>query len=182
MRKVVVYTLLSADGVAEAPETFLHDFDDELQAHLDGVIETQDTVLLGRRMYDEWARFWPTSDIEPFASFINSVPKHVATSTPLATAWTASTAMTGPVPAYVRQLKEQTGGDIGVHGSLELARSLLDAGLVDELRLVVAPAVVGKGRRLFGDDGAPHPLTLLRGAATPSGALVVDYRVGDHPS
>ena len=83
MRTLVVYTLLSADGVAESPEAFITDFDDEMQAHLNAVIETQDAVLLGRRMYDEWADYWPASDIEPFATFINTTPKYVATSTPL---------------------------------------------------------------------------------------------------
>ena len=63
MRRLVAYTLLSADGVAEAPDEFVDVFDDEMQEHLNSVIETQDAVLLGRRMYDEWATFWPTSDI-----------------------------------------------------------------------------------------------------------------------
>jgi dihydrofolate reductase len=177
MRKVVAYALLSADGVAESPEQFLLDFDDELQEHLNGVIATQDVVLLGRRMHDEWANFWPTSDIEPFATFINSIQKYVATSTPLHSEWTKATAIEGPVPDFVRDLKAQTGGDIGVHGSIDLTRSLFEADLVDELRLVIAPAVAGHGRRLFGDGHDLRRLELLRGAATSSGALIADYRV-----
>lgn len=177
MRKLVVYTLLSADGVAESPEQFLLDFDDELQEHLNGVIETQDAVLLGRRMHDEWANFWPTSDIEPFATFINSTPKYVATSTPLQGQWTKATVMEGSVPEFVSDLKAQAGGDIGVHGSIKLARCLCEADLVDELRLVIAPAVAGHGRRLFGDGQDTRRLQLLRGATTSSGALIVDYRV-----
>jgi len=177
MRKVVLYTLLSADGVAESPEQFLLEFDDQLQAHLDETIETQDAVLLGRRMHDEWAQFWPTSAIEPFATFINGVRKHVGTSTQLPTTWPGSTAIEGSVPDFVRDLKARDGGDIGIHGSLELARSMFDAGLVDELRLVVAPVVAGHGRRLFGDSQPLRKLQLLRGFATSSGALVADYRV-----
>jgi dihydrofolate reductase len=177
MRKLVVYTLLSADGVAEAPEEFFVDFDDEMEAHLAAVIETQDAVLLGRRMHDEWATFWPASDLEPFATFINSTPKYVATSTPLQASWTSTSAIEGPVPEFVRDLKAQAGGDIGVHGSIELARSLFGAGLVDELRLVIAPAVVGHGRTLFGDTDGLRRLELLRVASTPSGALLVDYEV-----
>jgi dihydrofolate reductase len=180
MRKLVVYMLLSADGVAESPEQFLFDFDDELQAHLTGVIETQDAVLLGRRMHDEWADFWPTADIEPFATFINSTPKYVATSTPLQAQWASTTVMEGSVPEFVRDLKERAGGDIGVHGSIGLARSLFEADLVNELRLVIAPAVVGQGLRLFGDGPHLRRLQLLRGVSTSSGALVVDYRVHDH--
>jgi dihydrofolate reductase len=177
MRKLVSYMLLSADGVAEAPDQFLLDFDDELQEHLNEVIETQDAVLLGRRMYDEWAEFWPASDIEPFATFINSTQKYVATSSPLQADWSKATAMEGSVPEFVRDLKEQAGGDIGVHGSIELTRFLFEAGLVDELCLVIAPAVAGHGRRLFGDGQDLRKLQLLRGTSTSSGALVVDYRV-----
>jgi dihydrofolate reductase len=176
MRKVVAYTLLSADGVAEAPDQFLLDFDDELQEHLNGVIETQDAVLLGRRTHDEWADFWPASDIEPFATFINTTQKYVASSTALQTQWPMATVMAGPVQDFVRDLKAQAGGDIGVHGSIELTRSLLAAGLVDELRLVIAPAVAGHGRRLLG-DGQAGRLQLVRSATTSSGALIADYRV-----
>jgi dihydrofolate reductase len=177
MRKLVSYTLLSADGVAESPEQFLFDFDDDLQEHLNGVIETQDAVLLGRRMHDEWADFWPASDIEPFATFINSTPKYVATSTPLQAQWSKATVMEGSVPHFVHGLKAQAGGDIGIHGSIQLTRSLFEAGLIDELRLVIAPAVAGHGRRLFGDGQDLRKLQLLRGATTSSGALIVDYRV-----
>jgi dihydrofolate reductase len=177
MRKLVSYMLLSADGVAESPDQFLLDFDDELQEHLNEVIETQDAVLLGRRMYDEWAEFWPASDIEPFATFVNSTQKYVATSSPLQSQWAKATAMEGSVPEFVRDLKARPGGDIGVHGSIELTRFLFEAGLVDELRLVVAPAVAGRGRRLFGDGHDVRKLQLLRGTSTASGALIVDYRV-----
>jgi dihydrofolate reductase len=176
MRKLVAYTLLSADGVAESPDEYLLDFDDELQENLNGVIETQDAVLLGRRTHDDWADFWPTSDIEPFATFINTTQKYVATTTPLQPQWALTTVMAGPVDEFVRDLKAQTGGDIGLHGSIELTRSLLAAGLVDQLRLVIAPAVAGHGRRLLG-DGQARRLQLLRGATTSSGALLADYRV-----
>ena len=82
MRKIVVYELLSLDGVAEAPDTFFG-WDDALDAELAAGIATQDAVVLGRRTYNEWAEFWPSSEIEPFATFINAVTKYVATSTPL---------------------------------------------------------------------------------------------------
>ncbi len=176
MRKVVAYMLVSVDGVAEAPEEFLFDFDEVMEANLGEVIGTQDTVLLGRRMYDEWSDYWPKSDDQPFADFINNVHKHVATATPLATEWTNAEPIEGPVDDFVRELKSGDGGDIGVHGSISLTQSLLAAGLVDELRLLVAPRVVGSGRRLFEDDEV-HALELVRSAATPSGALLVHYTV-----
>ena len=83
MRKVIAYELLSLDGVAEDPDQFFTDFDDVMGENLERVIASQDAVLLGHRTYEEWAAFWPSSDIEPFASFINGVEKFVATTTPL---------------------------------------------------------------------------------------------------
>jgi dihydrofolate reductase len=175
VRKVVVYELVSLDGVAEAPDRFFG-WDDELDGHLAEVIGTQDTVVLGRRSFDEWAGYWPTSDLEPFATFINGVEKHVATSTPLAAEWAGATVVDGDLAAFVGDLKNRPGGDIGVHASISVARSLLGAGVVDELRLVVAPAVAGSGRRLL-DDLPPLRLELLAGSTSPTGHLVLDYAV-----
>ena len=93
MRKVVVYSLVSVDGVAQDPEEFVLDFDAEMEANLAEVIGAQDTVLLGRRMYDQWSEYWPRSDDQPFADFINTVQKFVATSTALARAWTNAEAV-----------------------------------------------------------------------------------------
>ena len=177
MRKLVVYTLLSLDGVAEAPDRYFFDFDAQMYANLSVVIESQDTVLLGRRMYDEWSEYWPTSDDQPFADFINNVQKYVVTSSTPKTQWQNSAVVQGPVEDFVRELKEQPGADIGVHGSIDLARSLLEAGLVDELRLVVAPVVAGQGRRLFEDATEVRRLELLQSASSQTGALLLDYRV-----
>ena len=176
MRKVVAYMLVSVDGVAESPDQFLFDFDEAMEANLGDVIGTQDTVLLGRRMYDEWSGYWPTSDDQPFADFINTVRKYVATATPLTREWTNAEAIRGPVDDFVRELKAGDGGDIGLHGSITLTRSLLAAGLVDELRLLVAPRVAGSGRRLFEDD-VVRSLELVRSLGSPSGSLLVHYTV-----
>ena len=176
MRKVVAYTLVSVDGVAESPEKFLFQFDEVMEANLGEVIGTQDTVLLGRRMYDEWSVYWPTSDVQPFADFINSVQKYVATATPLVTPWTNAEAVVGPVEDFVRELLAGEGGDIGVHGSISLTQSLLAAGLVDEVRLLVAPRVAGSGRRLFEGDVA-YSLELVRCTGSPTGSLLVHYNV-----
>ena len=174
MRKVVAYELLSLDGVAEHPDAFITEFDEVMRENLGRVIATQDTVLLGRRTYEDWAAFWPTSDIEPFAAFINPVRKLVLTSTPLDPAWTNATVVEGDLAEFVAELKAQPGGDIGVHGSIDLARALLGLGLVDELRLVIAPAVQVQGRRLF-DRGVPQHLSLTRSVTSPTGSLLVDY-------
>ena len=95
MRKVVVYELLSLDGVAENPDSFFADWDDAMDANLAAVIATQDAVILGRRSYTEWAQFWASSQIQPFATFINGVTKHVATSTPLDGDWANATVLDG---------------------------------------------------------------------------------------
>ena len=175
MRKIVVYELMSLDGVAEAPETFFG-WDDALDEPLGAVIATQDAVILGRRTYAEWAEFWPSSQIEPFATFINEVPKFIATSSPLDRDWAGSSAIDGELVAFVRALKDQDGGDIGVHGSIWVAQALLAAGVVDELKLVVGPMIAGRGRRLL-DDVPGLQLELIRTESTPSGYLVAEYRV-----
>jgi dihydrofolate reductase len=176
MRKVVAFEFLSLDGVAEAPDTFVTGWDDDLEASGAELISTQDAVVLGRRSYDEWAEFWPGSEIEPFATFINGVAKYVATSTPLEREWTHTTVIDGDLAGFVRHLKDAPGGDIGVHASISVTQALLAAGLVDELRLTIAPVIVGSGRRLL--DALPSiRLEPIRGVATPSGHLLADYRV-----
>jgi dihydrofolate reductase len=108
---------------------------------------------------------------------MNAVQKYVVTSTQPGTPWTNTTVVTGAVPQFVRDLKEQPGRDIGVHGSIQLARCLVESGLVDELRLVIAPAIAGGGRKLFHDEDNLRKLKLLRTLGTPSGAILVDYGV-----
>jgi dihydrofolate reductase len=175
MRKVVAFEFLSLDGVAEGPDRFFTAWDDVVDEAGTALIATQDAVVLGRRSYDEWAEFWPSSDIEPFASFINGVVKHVATSTPLDREWANTTVIDGGLTDFVRDLKTGPGGDIGVHASISVTQTLLAAGVIDELRLAIAPVIVSSGRRLF--DGLP-PLRLepLRSLTSPSGYLLIDYR------
>lgn len=177
MRKVVVYELMSLDGVGEAPDKFFPDWDDVMDANMVAVIDAQDAVVLGRRSYEEWGRYWPESKTEPFATFINSVTKYVATSAPLDLDWDNATAIEGDVTEFVRDLKGKPGGDIGVHASISVAQALLRAGVVDELSLVVAPVIAGSGRKLL--DGLPQiSLTLIRGSVSPTGHLLLSYRVG----
>jgi dihydrofolate reductase len=176
MRKIVVYELLSLDGVAEAPDGFIADWDDAMDANLAAVIADQDAVILGRRSYTEWAEYWPGSEIEPFATFINGVTKHVATSTPLDRDWADASAIDGGLVEFVRDLKQQRGGDVGVHASISVAQALLAADVVDELRLVIAPKIAGFGRRLL--EGVPSiQLEAIRSELSLTGSLLVDYRV-----
>jgi dihydrofolate reductase len=176
MRNVVAYELLTLHGVAEGPDEFITGFDDGMDANLDRVIATQDTVLLGSRTYDDWAAYWPTSDYLPFASFINRVDKYVITATTPELSWANTTVVDGDLHDFIIELKQRPGGDIGVHGSITLTQSLLKMGLVDELRLVIAPTVHMHGRKLF-DKGLPRRLTLSRHAASASGHLLLDYQL-----
>ena len=177
VRKVVVYELLSLDGVAEQPDEFVTEFDDVMQDNLDRVIATQDAVLLGRQTYNDWAGFWPASEIEPFASFINGVEKFVVTSTTPEKTWANTRFVDGSLVELVTELKQQSGRDIGVHGSITLAQSLLERGVVDELRLVIAPALQINGRKLF-DKVLSRRLSLTRNVTSPSGCLLLDFQVG----
>ena len=181
MRKVVLYELLSLDGVAEDPDKFFTDWDEAMGANLAAVIATQDAVILGRRSYDEWSEFWPGSEIEPFATFINDVAKYVASSTPLGRRWHNATAIQGGLVQFVQDLTNSSGGDIGVHASISVAQALLAAGVIDEVRLVVAPAIAGRGRLLL--DGLP-PIRLesIRAAMSPRGYLLADYRISPDAS
>ncbi len=189
MRKVVLYTLMSLDGAVDDPGRYFPEtadrlgppgFDDELIRLETGMIERQDTVLLGRNMYDEWSRYWPTSNEQPFANFINRVEKVVVTSTPLENQWTNATAAIGTtLSETIRELTTRPGEDIGIHGSIRLAQSALREGLVDEINLAVGRVLDPSGRRLF-DKGVLddlRTLELIRATPTPSGSLWLSYRV-----
>jgi dihydrofolate reductase len=185
VRKVVLYTLMSLDGdvddpggyfTADQPAGRAPIFDAAMEENERKITATEDTVLLGRRMYDEWAGYWPKSDEQPFADFINNVRKVVVTSTPLTKKWKNSEAVAGPIEKVIADLKAQPGGDIGVHGSIQLAQSLLAADLVDVLQLVVGPAVGFNARRLFTSVSGIRRFELLSATATPSGSLLLAYR------
>ena len=176
-RKVVLYTLLSLDGVAEEPGDWLSDGGPEVFENLGRTIETQDDILLGRGTYDYWVDYWPTSDVEPFASFINDTPKHVFTSSEPTAEWSNTVVVRDPATDYVEALKQGSGGAIGIHGSISLAQSLLRARLIDELRLVVAPALAGKGRKLFVDNDSTA-LELVAVDRSEKGTLFLWYRRG----
>lgn len=175
MRKVVLYELLSLDGVAEEPGDWMSDSGQPIFDNLERIIERQDDVLMGRGTYDYWVGYWPTSDVEPFATFINQTPKHVFTSDALTPEWANTVVVDRSATEYVAELKQADGGDIGIHGSISLAQSLLAAGLVDELRLVIAAAIADSGRRLFDTVGQHHGLELVEMERTPKNSLLLTY-------
>jgi len=176
-RNVVLYELMSLDGFADDPGEgeWFGDADERLIDFLSDVIARQDTVLLGRRTFDKWAPYWPTSAMQPFADFINTTPKLVFSSTPPSLEWPGTTHIAEPAASIVADLKRRNGRDIGIHGSLTLARSLLAEHLVDELRLVVAPSLAGRGKRLFDGDAGLQRFELLS-CDRSGGCLLLHYR------
>ena len=186
--KLIVIEFVSLDGVSQGPGSPEEDTSDGfteggwLVPHIDEAfihraaewLGQADALLLGRRTYDAFARDWPqiTDPDDPFTVLMNSLPKYVASHTLTAGRWNPATILSGDVAAHVAELKQQPGRDLQIHGSARLAQSLLAAGLIDELRLVVAPVVVGHGRRLFPDGGAPAGLR-LRSSETTLGGLTL---------
>lgn len=187
MSRIVLYTLSSLDGAAEDPHRYFPEtgvsngppvFDAELVRLEAEMIGRQKAVLLGRHTYDQWSRYWPTSDEQPFADFINSVRKYVLTSTPLGDEWANAEAVQGSLAEVVADLKARTTGDIGVHASITLARSLLAEGLVDELCLAVGRVLDPVGPRWFAGLAERRVMGLVAAVPTPSGSLWLQYQLG----
>lgn len=177
MRRIVAGLFLSLDGVMEAPERWSPPyFNDEMGAAIGATMAESDAMLLGRVTYEEWAAYWPSQgDDNEFAGFINAVPKFVVSTTLDTVAWRNSTLIDGDVAAEIAALKEQPGKDISISGSATLVRSLLRDNLLDELRLMVHPVVVGSGRRLFEGDGGQKALKLVDSTTFSTGVVSLTY-------
>jgi dihydrofolate reductase len=133
-------------------------------------------LLLGRRTYDLWARFWPTVKTGPFADSLNAATKYVATHRPDSLGWGPVGDLGSEIMEGVRRVKSQDGPDLIVWGSSTLTSVLLGQGLVDEVVLIVYPVLLGPGKRFFSDRADPRELALASTKATPSGALINTYR------
>ena len=179
MRNVVAHLFISLDGVVEAPNQWQFDnFDEDMEAGMGSSISQQDTILLGRVTYQDWEPFWPTSSIEPFASFINNTPKYIVSTTLDKVAWgqfETPTLIKGNLEE-ITKLKQQPGKNIGVAGSPTLVRSLLQNDLLDELTLTIHPVVVGKGKRLFEDGSALRRLKLVNSKTSRTGVVFATYQ------
>src|ERR1043166_7681649 len=180
MGKIVVTEFVSLDGVMEDPggaESFEHGGwaleiprgDEGDQFKLDETMAS-DALLLGRVTYEGFADAWPSREGD-FADRFNSMPKHVVSSTIENPRWTNTSVLDGDLRAGVAKLKEQYDRDIVVHGSPTLVQGLLDADLVDELRLMVFPVVLGGGKRLFGQTADKKRLRLVDSRAVGDGVL-----------
>lgn len=175
MRKIISALFASLDGVTEAPNLWQFDhFDEDMMESMISQLAQIDTVMMGRVTYQEWAGYWPTAT-DPFAQFINPVPKYVVSSTLKTLDWQNSRLLTASLADTIAELKAQPGKNIAIQGSPTLVRSLLQANLLDELILMVHPVVVGKGKRLF--EGAQlQRLELVSSQTTRSGVVLLTYR------
>ena len=197
--RVVVMQFMTLDGVTQAPGAPDEDttggfaaggwlvphFDEAFEARVTAWTLEADAFLFGRRTYEAFAEAWPTvtDPDDGIAAALNGLPKHVVSGTLRDVPWGPAEILAGgDLVARVSGLREAPGREVQVHGSTTLARSLLAAGLVDELRLVIAPVVVGEGRRLFPPDGAPAGLRHLRGETTPGGLAIHEYAVAGPPA
>jgi dihydrofolate reductase len=178
MSKIVSSLFISLDGVVEAPDQWsMEYFDEDMGKEMDTQIQLLDAVLLGRVSYVEWAGYWPTSTDEPFASFINNIPKYVFSKTLDTVEWKNSTLVKGDLLEEVNRLKQQYGRNIGVTASPTLVRSLIAHDLLDQLHLQVHPVVAGKGRKLFKDGDSLKKLKLVDNRTTSSGIVMLTYQL-----
>lgn len=179
MRSIVAGLFISLDGVYEAPDQWHFPyFNDEMGEAVQSQIDTTDTMLLGRVTYQEFASYWPhqSNDEVPIADHMNNTPKVVVSETLEAVDdWQNSTLIKGNVVEELTRLKQQPGKNIGITGSGTLVASLLRAGLLDELRLLVHPIVVGKGKRLFATEDQPRGLLLADAKTFSTGVLYLTY-------
>jgi dihydrofolate reductase len=177
MRKIVAGLFISLDGVTESPDKWQSPyFSDEMGAAVTAQMDAADAMLLGRVTYQEFAAYWPSAPADdPFTARMNETPKYVVSTTLERVAWQNTTLITGDVGAAIAALKRQPGKDIGVTGSATLVRSLLRDGLLDELRLLVHPLVVGGGKRLFAGMGEQVALRLVEAQTLDQGVLSLAY-------
>ena len=193
--KLTVTTFVSLDGVMQSPGGPDEDrrggfglggwavpFDGpEVEAYLAAVFDRADAFLLGRETYVDWAAYWPSlGDRTPVSAALNARPKYVASTTLTETGWAGSTLLTGDAADAVPSLLARPGRELQVHGSGRLAQSLAARGLVDTYRLLVAPLLLGSGRRLFKPGASPAELRLTEHVTTATGLQLQTYeRVGE---
>jgi dihydrofolate reductase len=189
MRKLTVNEFLTLDGTSQAPGGPDEDTSGGFRhggwhmpygegSGMARIIGEAGGYLLGRRTYEIFAGYWPNApdDVQEIADPLNTKPKHVASRTLTGTLeWQNSSVLSGPLPEAVAALKEEAGGDLLVMGSTVLVQSLIQHGLVDELRLVINPVLVGGGKRIFPEDGALRPLRLVDHDVTSTGTIIATY-------
>jgi dihydrofolate reductase len=158
-------------------------FDEALGEHMGRIFDEVDAFVLGRKTYEIFAASWPknTDPDDPVASRLNTLPKYVASRTLAQTDWQNSTVLGGDVVAEVAKLKEQPGRELQIHGSGALAQTLFDAGLIDTIRLIVFPVVLGSGKRLLAEGRTPSSFRLADVTSTPSGVTMQTFELAGPP-
>jgi dihydrofolate reductase len=179
VRKLIAFELVSVDGVVESPGEWAFSYsDEEMERENASGMAASDALLLGRATYEEFASYWPEQPGgTPMVDYINSVRKYVVSTTleePLA--WNNSALIKGDIAQEIGSLKEQPGNNITITGSITLVRSLIRAGLLDELRLMVHPVVLGGGKRLFEDGEDEVVLELVDSKTFGTGVVSLTYR------
>jgi dihydrofolate reductase len=185
MGRIVVTEFVSLDGVMEAPgggETFKHagwtfkiNRGEEGEKFKLDETRASEALLLGRRTYEGFAAAWPSVKGE-FGDMFNNMPKYVVSSTLDDPTWNNSTVLKGDLVEEVSKLRQELDGDIVVHGSAQLTQALLEHDLVDELRLMVFPVVLGSGKRLFGETSDKKPLRLVDSRTVGDGVAILIYQ------
>lgn len=191
MRKLVVASFVTLDGVIQAPGGpdedrsggFAHGgwtvtyWDDVIEHHIGSGMDVDKAYLLGRGTYEIMAAHWPyAGDDDPFAARINAAPKYVVSTTLTEPSWQHTEVISGDVPAAIAALKAQDGPQLEVLGSAGLIQTLLANDLVDEFALITYPVVVGSGKRLFGEGTMAGALELADAKISPSGVIIATYR------
>jgi dihydrofolate reductase len=178
MKRIVANIQMSIDGVVDTPENWAHAYlTDEIVGSAQEGMRGTDTVLLGRKTYEQFSTFWPHQDAEtnPFAGFLNETRKIVVTTGSPSLDWKGSEPLDGNnLEERIRRLKDEPGGNVVVLGSITLVGSLLRQGLLDELQITLVPALIGEGLRLF-DGGSQVPLRLVETKEFDNGVLSLRY-------
>ena len=179
MRKIVAGLFISLDNVYEAPgEWHFPYFNDEMGQSVESQMAASDAMLLGRVTYEEFAGYWPHDTSDPdLAGYMNNTKKYVVSTTLDTADWQNTTLIKGNVADELQALKQQPGKNISITGSGTLVRSLLAEGLLDELRLLVHPIVVGSGKRLFEPASKQTPLELVESTTFANGVLCLTYKL-----
>lgn len=183
MRKIVSHLIITLDGVVEFDVVHqqiaeLRENDEVLEDFF-SKLKNEDAMLLGRKTYEDWKDYWPTSEIQPFADHINGVNKYVISNTLNEVQWGERkniSLIRDNQFEKIAALKNKSGKNIGIHGSGKLVSSLLYAGILDELRLEIYPIIAGSGDRLFSEGSAVKSLKLLDQKVTPNGVSIVTYQ------